>query len=152
MSNKHHGKLTIAPDCDWITGDSVGFELVANLPQLSSWVEWMKIMKHWCKNNSLSSLSLSFFFSLSKQPAFLPSSSYLPSVHLSIQPSLLLSLPPGFSNCTISWTDWLLLVKIDLNLIQMIVTGANFCCKKVERPFSLCHKAVTEREMESYVG
>lgn len=132
MSYKHQGKLTIAPDFDWITGDSVGFEVIANLLKLSSWMEWMKIMKHWCKNNFFDLPS----FLLKNLPSFPFLSPSCPSIHPP-HPLLNLFLPPSlvFSYCTISSTDWLWLVKVYLNLIQMIVIGANFCYKKKERPF-----------------
>lgn len=34
MSYNHQGELTIAPDFDWITGDNIDFEVVANLLKL----------------------------------------------------------------------------------------------------------------------
>lgn len=34
MSYSHPGKLVIAPDFDWITGDNIGFDVVASLLQL----------------------------------------------------------------------------------------------------------------------
>lgn len=34
MSYNHEGKLTIAPDFDWITADNIGFDIVAYLFKL----------------------------------------------------------------------------------------------------------------------
>lgn len=143
MSYNHPGKLTIAPDFDWITGDNIGFDVVANLLKLFLWMEWMKIMKHWYKNT---------FFGSSLLPKSLPISLPLPS-HPSIPPSLPLSLPLSLSSfllcqshCTISLIDWLLLVKVYPNLIQVIVIGTVLLQRDGKVMLSPLNKAVAQRD------
>lgn len=142
MSYNHPGKVTIAPDFDWITGDNIGFDVVANLLKLFLWMEWMKIMKHWYKNTFF------WVFFTSFLRVFL-SPSFFPPLHPSLPLSLPLSLSSFLlcqSHCTISLTDWLLLVKVYPNLIQVIVIGTVLLQRDGKVMLSPLNKAVAQRD------
>lgn len=119
MSYNHQGKRTIAPDFDWITCDNIGFEVVANLCKLFSWMKWKKIMKHWCLNN--------FGVLLSFVPKNFPSRSFaLPHPSNPLLSSLLAFLVLSLLFFFIAHFPWQNDVTCEslLNWIEMIVVGA----------------------------
>ena len=120
MSCNHQGKLTIAPDFDWITGDHIGFEVLSSLLKLlhgwNEWKLWSIDVKQFFFGGGL------FFFFQSWESAFL----FLPVSHTPSLSSLFLSsnfLDRLTSDCK-SFSGF--------NIGDC--HGAVFCCREKERP------------------